>query len=154
MVVHTSRPAHRMADTSSSHLLKHVLGLHVISPKYTITLLWTFLDLVHGYSKYLRKLSGVAVTIYQQTRPYTPYDVSLCTIQRRLLWTESLLHAVTGLGKGDRSAMDTPVLGRIPTTYLVTQQFRLPVCPVLVSALGVYANTNRREKASLNCTHM
>jgi len=34
VVVHISRPAHRMADTSSSqlHLLKHVLGLHVFSP--------------------------------------------------------------------------------------------------------------------------
>jgi len=76
-----------MADTSSSqlHLLKHVFVLHVISPNTTITLLSTFLDPVHGDSIFLRKLVGVAVTIYQQARPYTPYNVNLCTIQRRLL---------------------------------------------------------------------
>jgi hypothetical protein len=52
---------------------------------------------------------------------------------------------VTGVSKGDKS-----VLGRIPTTYLDTQQFNLPVYSVVASALGMYANYHRREKASLN----
>jgi len=49
--------------------------------KYIITLLSTFLDPAYRDSKFLRELGGVAVTIYQQTRPYTPYDANLCTIR-------------------------------------------------------------------------
>jgi hypothetical protein len=81
VVVQTPRPARRMADTSSSVSSAETCPWITSNfAKYTITLLSTFLDPVHGDSKSLQKLVEMAVTIYQQTRLYTLYDMNLCTV--------------------------------------------------------------------------